>query len=43
MKKKKRKSIGIVFGFIVVAAAIAGSNIYNYYFNTDNQSQLPDC
>ena len=39
MKKKKRKSIGIVFGFIVVAAAITGSNIYNYYFDTDNQSQ----
>lgn len=39
MKKKKKKSIGIVFGFIVVAAAITGSNIYNYYFSTDNQSQ----
>ncbi|SFP52562.1 spore coat protein H [Butyrivibrio proteoclasticus] len=40
MRKKKRKAIGIIFAFVVIAAAIAGSNLYNYYFNEDNQTQV---
>ena len=37
--KKKKIGIGIFLALIVVLAAIAGSNLYNYYFDEDNQAR----